>query len=273
MNDRPGTQSTGGAIPTNQSQYNQLLAMTSQAFSGQTAVANPFGIVGTGASGFVWMGPSTGAKPGTKSPLPGFNYSNVAQPVPMQTAINQFEMLPSAQLAELGQIWAQRNPGRSVPSESSLKSLYTDLVTSAAAYNERTSQYINIFDVGRQQNARLAEAGLIKAAGGDAGVRVNLTNPTDAKMLVDNALQQYLGRDATKEEQAVFYKSLQAQERANPNVSNQAGTSGGLNQRQVAKEFAQSRPDYAEYTTDTKFRGYLMSAIMADPTQGMRSGL
>jgi hypothetical protein len=252
---------------------NQLIAMTSQALSGQTAVANPFGIVGTGASGFVWMGPSTGAKPGTKSPLPGFNYSNVAQPVPMQTAINQFEMLPSAQLAELGQIWAQRNPGKSVPSESSLKSLYTDLVTSAAAYNERTSQYISIFDVGRQQNARLAEAGLIKAAGGDAGVRVNLTNPTDAKMLVDNALQQYLGRDATKEEQAVFYKSLQGQERSNPQVTTKTSSSGGVNTQEIAKEFAQSRPDYAEYTTDTKFRGYLMSAIMADPTQGMRSGL
>ena len=273
---QPGTQSTGGSVATNQMQQfslPQLQAAAVSAMGGQSALANPYGATGMGASGFVWLGPSTGAKPGSKPLIPGATYDHVAQPVSVQAAIDNFDLLPSAQLAELGAIGAERNGGK-VPSLSELKTLYTSLVTTAGAMQRSTQQYVSIFDIGRQQNTRLADAGLLKHAGsGGVSSRVNLTNPTDAKVLVDNALQQYLGRDATKEEQSAFYKALQGQERINPTVSTQASTSGGLNTQEVAKEYAQSRPDYAEYTTDTKFRTYLMSAITADPTQGMRSGL
>jgi hypothetical protein len=275
MSIQPGTQSTGGSVATNQMQQftiDQLRASAPAAFGGQSSVANPYGIIGTGASGYVWLGPSTGAKPGSKPLIPGATFDHVAQPVPVETAINNFDLLPSGQLAELGAIGAARNGGK-VPSLSELKTLYTNLVTTAGALQQTTQQYMSIFDIGHQQNTRLAEAGLLKDASSGVSSRVNLTNPTDAKVLVDNALQQYLGRDATKEEQSAFYKALQGQERTNPQVTTKTSSSGGVNTQEIAKEYAQARPDYAEYTTDTKFRTYLMSAITADPTQGMRSGL
>lgn len=91
---------------------------------------------------------------------------------------------------------------------------------------------------------------------------VNLTNPEDAQILVQNALSQYLGRNATEQELAAFTKALRKEEQASPaidqGVSGRGGTtrttSGGVSAAQaqeMAKDFAQSRPDYAEFQAST----------------------
>ncbi len=122
--------------------------------------------------------------------------------------------------------------------------------------------------------------------GGGAGggpsttVQLNLTNQSDAAMLVDQALTQYLGREATAQEKEKFWGVLNGAEQRNPNVSQNSGgqnqsivNSGGVNPQQAAKEFAQSRKGAAEYMANTQYADWLFEKIAADPTEGIASGL
>jgi len=102
---------------------------------------------------------------------------------------------------------------------------------------------------------------------------VNLTNPSDAQVVVNNALQQYLGRDATEEESAAFLKTLNQLERKNPIRTTKSSRSGGVNPNEVAKEVAMADKNYAETAVNSTYMGWLLDAIQQDPTQGVASGL
>lgn len=112
-------------------------------------------------------------------------------------------------------------------------------------------------------------------------MQVTLTNASDAEMIVDQALTQYLGREADPKERENFWKLLNSREAANPNVTTttpgvgtvSAQSSGGLNPQEAAKEFALSRKDAAEYMANTQYMDWLTSKIAADPTEGIASGL
>lgn len=106
---------------------------------------------------------------------------------------------------------------------------------------------------------------------------VNLTNQFDARYLVDDALNKYLGRDATPKERAAFWKQLNASEAANPQVdsgvTSKGGTSsvrqGGFNPNVAAEDFAKSRKDYAETQASTTILDWMTESIMKDQTEGL----
>ena len=104
-------------------------------------------------------------------------------------------------------------------------------------------------------------------------VVVNLTNPSDAKLLVDQALTQYLGRQATEEESTQFHALLNQAETRNPQVATPTSRSGGLNPQQAAKEYAMSQGDAAEFAANTQYMDWLMAKITKDTTEGVASGL
>lgn len=58
-------------------------------------------------------------------------------------------------------------------------------------------------------------------------VNTNITGPLDAKALVNSALGQFLGRQATPEEQAAFRQLLNEQERTTPSVTTGTSESSG----------------------------------------------
>lgn len=118
---------------------------------------------------------------------------------------------------------------------------------------------------------RQQEAG----GGGASGYSrvVNFTNETDAQYLLDNTLQQYLGRAATDEEFDTFLTTLNKLEKKNPIVTTPGSRKGGVVPEQVAKEFARSRPEAAERAASGQFMDWFMEKLLADPTQGVASGL
>lgn len=113
--------------------------------------------------------------------------------------------------------------------------------------------------------------------GGSAGgpftnVTVGLTNEFDARSLVDDALNQWLGRDAKPKEREQFWKQLNKAQSANPNVrSGVTGPggmsdvqSGGFGAEQAAEDFAKSRTDYAEVQASTTLMDWLQSSLAND---------
>lgn len=131
-------------------------------------------------------------------------------------------------------------------------------------------------------------AGAYGSGGGGGGgggpstsVQYNLSSESDAEALVDSALNSYLGRQADEQERAKFWAILNKAQRKNPTVTHSSPsgdtvtttTTGGVNQQQVAAEFALSRKDAAEYMANTQYTDWLMKKIANDDTEGIASGL
>ncbi len=96
--------------------------------------------------------------------------------------------------------------------------------------------------------------------------QIDITNPTEARNMVESAIGGYLGRNPTDYEYKQFLKTIQTTDRENPNISTQkvvatgagGGTQknkvtqeGGVDKGQVAKEYAKGRDDYAETSVET----------------------
>ena len=105
--------------------------------------------------------------------------------------------------------------------------------------------------------------------------RVNLSNPSEARAFLDNALGEYLGRLPDDEEYENFRKALNAQQRMSPQIAESTQTvtpqgqarrevesdektSGGLEPRQFAREYARSQEGAAE----TGAAGPLLNAFL-----------
>lgn len=121
---------------------------------------------------------------------------------------------------------------------------------------------LNAFDQLVSQSAEMGINPDGNGGGGGGGssapkATVNLTDPDTAKVVVDQALQTYLGRAANERELATFTAALTRQEMKNPNrVDMQGGTavtSGGVNPQAYAQEFAQAQEGAAEYGAATTF--------------------
>jgi len=90
---------------------------------------------------------------------------------------------------------------------------------------------------------------------------VRETNEMDANVLLNNAMQQSVGRDATDAEVQAFTRILQGEAEANPDFvqSNPVGmndaknrTGGGINTELLAAEFADGTPGAPEYKMATE---------------------
>jgi len=117
------------------------------------------------------------------------------------------------------------------------------------------------------------DAGHTKAAGGSGGgaagptQSVNLTDPGQAKTLLNNSLSTYLGRKASQAEYDKFVFSLTQQEMANPNKSTVSGntriTSGGFDPATFADEYAAGQQGSAEYQAATTYLDAFLGALKA----------
>lgn len=106
---------------------------------------------------------------------------------------------------------------------------------------------------------------------------VDLTDPTAARGLVDQALARYLGRGATNEEYANFTKALNRAERKNPNISRTTSVTsggaggvtakskslskGGIDRGRFAEEWAMSQEGAAEYAAATTVLDSFMKVL------------
>ena len=96
--------------------------------------------------------------------------------------------------------------------------------------------------------------------------QVDITNPSEARSLVEDAIGTYLGRSPTDYEFSNFLSTIKEVDRKNPTKSTQkvkstgagGGTQrtkvtqeGGVDRRQIAKEYARSRYDFAETNVET----------------------
>lgn len=109
---------------------------------------------------------------------------------------------------------------------------------------------------------------------------VNLTDPMSARKLVDDALEGYLGRRATPQEQERFLQTLNARERQAPSVTTQRSTStpqgpgmttvdsevmseGGFNPSVFAEEFARGQQGSGEFQAATTYLDSFIGALKA----------
>lgn len=106
---------------------------------------------------------------------------------------------------------------------------------------------------------------------------INLSSESDAKALVNAALNQYLGRDAKPGELQKFWGALNAAQKSNPSsqsgVSTTTGKQGasattttstsqsGLNAQQFAEDWARAQPGAGEHVAATRLLDGFMKAI------------
>lgn len=135
-------------------------------------------------------------------------------------------------------------------------------------------------DAGGSMSGSSSGGGGGAGGGPSSNTQIQLTNESDAAILVDQALNQYLGRQAEPQEREQFWQMLNKRQQQTPVVTRNSGgtnntsvTTGGLNPQQAAKEFALSRDDAAEYMANTQYTDWLMEKIASDPTEGIASGL
>ena len=125
---------------------------------------------------------------------------------------------------------------------------------------------------------------------------VDLSSASEARAFLLAAAERELGRAATADEIAAFRRALNAEERANPEVTDSVTTgrttgtrsatfvdgeqtasadntnttsstnrtsTGGMDRGQYALDYARSADDYAEYTVATKFMDTLFAALQS----------
>jgi hypothetical protein len=92
--------------------------------------------------------------------------------------------------------------------------------------------------------------------------------------IAESAFKAAIGRTATTEELAALRGHINAQEKKNPTISKSSSyssgtgsssssttTSGGIDEAQMAKTFAESNPEYAGYQKATTYFDSMMSAL------------
>lgn len=122
-------------------------------------------------------------------------------------------------------------------------------------------------------NAKAAGLGAASTGGGGGGrapeitKTVNLTDPGTAETLINQALQQYLGRQASDVEVKQFRKALRKAERGAPTEIDIEGTTqirkGGFNPSTFAQEYAEGMEGAAEYQAATTFLDTFIGSLGA----------
>jgi len=90
---------------------------------------------------------------------------------------------------------------------------------------------------------------------------VDLTNKFDAEAIVNQALGQWLGRDATDKEVKQFWKQLNKDEKKNPKTVSPYGVKGGYNAQLAAEKYAESRDDYVDVQAKTVYAKLFEQAL------------
>lgn len=168
-----------------------------------------------------------------------------------------------------------------VPAPNYQQSLWRDAVQYVAAYQKATGELMTPQDYMRRLGARAAARG--DRGGAYTGPvttvsrsrDVNLSNPSEARALLDNFLGEYLGRLPSEDEYRNFTKALNIQERGAPQITEATTTvtpqgqarrtqvseseqRGGFVPEQFAREFARGQEGAAE----TAVGGPLLNAFL-----------
>ena len=128
----------------------------------------------------------------------------------------------------------------------------------------------DVFDIVVGQGAAQEAARGGGSGGGSSTSRqIRLTDPQGARTLIDNALESYLGRRATTDEQQQFLKALNVQEQRNPTVTRTTSgggattsvTTGGFNPSTFAEDYAQGMEGAAEFQAATTYLDAFINAL------------
>lgn len=160
----------------------------------------------------------------------------------------------------------------------------------AKAYANQNVTPVDAFQMIVSDMAQASGGGRGGAGGGGGGgggpttttttsTSVSLTDPGSARALVNKSLTDYLGREATEQEQEKFLQALNAAERRSPTVTRQTtrtvpgrGTASvtqdvetrqGFNPSTFAQEYAQSQEGAAEYQAATNLLDVFIGSLKA----------
>ena len=229
--------------------------------------ANAF--IANGGGGTAPYGPAFGPMDGNIS----MNFFGGATSlVPVARANQLIYTMPQDQVNWLGKqlrinkAWTRDLTGPEVQAN------WAPLLQNVLAYNSQMNTNLSPFQFLTMANNNIEVREPDGGASGYSRV-VDFTNPSDAQVLVDNALGTYLGRAATPEESDTFLSTLNKLQRQNPIVSTPSSRSGGVNREQVAKEFGRAQEGSAEFMASTQYMDWFMENLAEDPTEGLQSGL
>ena len=192
------------------------------------------------------------------------------------------EMIPISTLANYEADLYNNNPAQWVQLEKLYKSAgyssWKDAIEGASMDNDKYDRSWQDFLEARAANPIIQK---LVAAGGSGGggpfysrdTSVNLSSASEAAQIADQTFIQEMGRTASNQEAADFQKALNAQQRANPQISTQSGTqtrgsrvskssqAGGFDPTRFAREYAQSQEGYAEQFAGVTFMDVIDKAI------------
>jgi hypothetical protein len=254
-----------------------------QTFGGAANIAEIMAAAGTGGmwgapvgnAGLVYMGPSYAEK---RVPRPGEIIGSTYDGIDRNTALTTVDLAKTLWIDldddERNQWFEVSSQKLGYDTRTNVNAAfyeYTSSIDAVAAYQKETGRLITPIEYARQ----MASFAVPKPGGGGSGSStvVNLTNPDDAKVFVDNALKTYLGRAATQEESDTFLSTLNKVERQNPIRSTPSSRSGGTNPQLVAQEFGRAQEGAAEFLAATQYTDWMMESVRSDVTEGLASGL
>lgn len=232
------------------------------------SVLNPAAAPGDKGT-YVWMGVGSGSHPKGRTVQ---NFKSV------EDAYGHFTMLDDDAYNHVAAVYQALNPGKK-PTFSNLQSLWKDMVDEAA-YRLKIGQPVTPLNAMDEFATRRLQETAAAAGGSDISKTtsfrnesVTLTNPSQAKTLVNNALSQYLGRAATQKEQQAFLAALNAEERKSPSVtsgtqtqtaggsSTKGVTTGGMSSAQFAQDWALKQQGAGEHVAATTYLDTFLSAL------------
>jgi hypothetical protein len=140
-----------------------------------------------------------------------------------------------------------------------------------ASLRQRAGEDVSVYDILDQWKKGGLPSSVSTGSGGSGGPYsstnrvVSLSDEGTARRLLNGALTTYLGRTATDDENAMFLKALNVQERQNPSITKTTGNTsgrnttqsqtvtGGMDKNDFAERFAKSQEGYAEYQAATTY--------------------
>jgi len=180
-------------------------------------------------------------------------------------AKNLYALLPSEQAAQFTKVLDDYyGEGRWDPSY--VRGLWEESVD-ISAQQLKAGIKLPVIDAMSQVIANFGSAARGKSGGGGPKITqtVNLTDPGTAEILIDQALQGYLGRKASDKEVKEFRKALTKAEMDSPNTVDVQGNTqiggGGFNPSQFAQQYAEGMEGSAEYQAATTFLDAFIGAI------------
>lgn len=201
----------------------------------------------------------------TQVQKPVYGYGPDGQIVAQDASIikNQFPLFSKP--LQKGIISAMQSMGIK-PTQASIETFLGNVLDFSATRNEITGKPTLWLDaIDPFVNAYMKAVPRGGGGGGGPTQQVNLTDPGTAKQLINQSLQQYLGRDATPVELKNFVAALNKGEMQNPRTTGVSGSTaisaGGFNPATFAQDYAAGMEGAGEYQAVTSALDSFIGAL------------